>query len=518
MNIVVTGGAGFIGANLCRDLLAAIPTWNGSWRSTISRPAPFQSRRPRRRGAGRGLRSSTPACSTRLLAGADAVVHLAARPSVPRSLEDPVASHEANATGTVRVLEAARRRGRPQVMVASSSSVYGANPALPKREDMATMPVSPYAASKLATESDALAYGHSFGLPVLAFRFFNVFGPLQAADHAYAAVVPTFVAAALRGDPLPVHGDGGQTRDFTFVGTVTAVLADAVRAPGDRAPVRSTWPSGRGSPCSSSSPASRVLGKDLTAARRAPARRRARLTGRPAPAPGPVPRHRAGRAARGPPVHPRLVPGCRLSPSPAPSTRHPLRAAPAEGEAGPPPGPSWWLSVLAAGLASATATDPPASTAGGSPATPTPHSTVRLTELGALRCWWSGLRRGGAWWWAATGGGRWPAWPLPPWPPWWSSGIKPFVARRYVGVLTFPRGTWPTSPHWMPPGPSPSPFLGIPLVIVVGGRWSPAAVIGLRWHYPSDALGGAVFGVGVVLLVDGVAHLSFPGSPYSHQR
>ena len=90
------------------------------------------------------------------------------------------------------------------------------------------MPVSPYAASKLATESYALAYARSFGLPVLAFRFFNVFGPLQAPDHAYAAVVPAFLAAALRGEPLPVHGDGPQTRDFTYVGTVCAVLADAV--------------------------------------------------------------------------------------------------------------------------------------------------------------------------------------------------------------------------------------------------------------------------------------------------
>ena len=144
----------------------------------------------------------------RVFAGSDAVVHLAARPSVPRSLADPMASHLTNATGTMEVLEAARRDGGPQVVVASSSSVYGANPALPKREDMATLPVSPYAASKLAAEAATLAYGHSFGLPVLAFRFFNVFGPLQAADHAYAAVVPAFVAAALRDEPIPVHGDG----------------------------------------------------------------------------------------------------------------------------------------------------------------------------------------------------------------------------------------------------------------------------------------------------------------------
>jgi UDP-glucose 4-epimerase len=161
--------------------------------------------------------------------GATAIVHLAARPSVPRSLLDPMASHDVNATGTMQVLEAARRHSLPQVIVASSSSVYGANPTLPKREDMVAMPVSPYAASKLATESYALAYGSSFGLPVLAFRFFNVFGPLQSAEHAYAAVVPMFLAAALKGEPLPVHGDGRQTRDFTYVGTVAAVVADAVR-------------------------------------------------------------------------------------------------------------------------------------------------------------------------------------------------------------------------------------------------------------------------------------------------
>ena len=166
--------------------------------------------------------------------GVDAVVHLGAVPSVPRSIADPVTSHAANATGTVAVLEAARAEGDTHVIVASSSSVYGANPALPKREDLATFPLSPYAASKLATEAYALGYQHSFGLPVLAFRFFNVFGPLQAAGHAYAAVVPQFVSAALDGRPLTVHGDGEQSRDFTYVGTVCDVIADARRAAGDR--------------------------------------------------------------------------------------------------------------------------------------------------------------------------------------------------------------------------------------------------------------------------------------------
>jgi UDP-glucose 4-epimerase len=230
MKIVVTGGAGFIGANLCRHLLATAGPGRQPEVVVVDDLSTGQA--ANLEGVDAQLVEGSildAGLLDEVVFGADAVVHLAARPSVPRSLEDPVASHEANATGTVRVLEAARRHPSCHVIVASSSSVYGANPDLPKREDMAPMPVSPYAASKLATESYALAYGHSFGLPVLAFRFFNVFGPLQAADHAYAAVVPTFIAAALRGDPLPVHGDGGQTRDFTFVGTVTAVLADAVR-------------------------------------------------------------------------------------------------------------------------------------------------------------------------------------------------------------------------------------------------------------------------------------------------
>ena len=145
--------------------------------------------------------------------GADAVVHLAALPSVPRSVLDPLASHHANATGTLQVLQAARRAGDLQVVVASSSSVYGANRELPKRESMRTAPISPYAVSKQATEAYTIAFGHTYGLPVLAFRFFNVYGPLQAAGHAYAAVIPAFVDAALRGVPLTIHGDGEQTRD-----------------------------------------------------------------------------------------------------------------------------------------------------------------------------------------------------------------------------------------------------------------------------------------------------------------
>jgi UDP-glucose 4-epimerase len=141
---------------------------------------------------------------------------------------DPVASHVANTDGTLSVLEASRRAGGPHLVVASSSSVYGANPILPKREDLVAMPRSPYAATKLAAESYSLAWQETYGIPVLAFRFFNVFGPLQPPGHAYAAVVPAFVSAALEGRPIPIHGDGRQSRDFTYVGTVVEVLATAV--------------------------------------------------------------------------------------------------------------------------------------------------------------------------------------------------------------------------------------------------------------------------------------------------
>ncbi len=227
MKVVVTGGAGFIGANLCRrlratpqvDEIVALDNLSSGFRSNLDGVERVEL------VEGSILDPDTLA---EVCAGAKAVVHLAARPSVPRSIDDPVSSHDANATGTMRVLEAARAAGNAHVIVASSSSVYGANPALPKSEDLLTSPVSPYAASKLATESYTVAWGRSYGLPVLPFRFFNVFGPLQAANHAYAAVVPAFVSAAMADEPLTVHGDGTQSRDFTYVGSVCAIITDAI--------------------------------------------------------------------------------------------------------------------------------------------------------------------------------------------------------------------------------------------------------------------------------------------------
>jgi len=263
--ILVTGGAGFIGANLCRAL-AHTPTVEAvvvlddlSTGSTDNLTGV----------AGVELIEGSildPDALRRAIDGADAVVHLAARASVPRSLEDPMATHEVNATGTLRVLEAARQAGGAHVIVASSSSVYGANRSLPAGEDLAPLPLSPYAASKLAGEAYALSYGRSFGLPVLVFRFFNVFGPLQRAGHVYAAVVPAFAAAALAGEALPVHGDGGQTRDFTFVGSVVRVLAEglqrSVTAPG---PVNLAF-GGRASLLELAQCLGEVIGRPLTLA------------------------------------------------------------------------------------------------------------------------------------------------------------------------------------------------------------------------------------------------------------
>ncbi|GIH71410.1 UDP-glucose 4-epimerase-like protein [Sphaerimonospora thailandensis] len=221
----MTGGAGFIGANLCRALIT---------RPEIEAVTVLDdlSTGERRNIDDIGVELVTGSILDRelladLVSAATTVVHLAARPSVPRSLADPLASHTVNATGTLHVMEACRATG-PHVILASSSSVYG-NCAEPyKHEDLPTRPLSPYAASKVAAEAYALAYAESFGLRVLPFRFFNVYGPMQPAGHAYAAVIPAFVSAALSGEPVPIHGDGTQSRDFTYIGTVAEVLTDAV--------------------------------------------------------------------------------------------------------------------------------------------------------------------------------------------------------------------------------------------------------------------------------------------------
>lgn len=234
MKVLVTGGAGFIGTNLARHLLENprvtevrllddLSTGFASNLDLVADARFFE-------GSILDIDLLRSA-----MEGVDSIVHLAARPSVPRSIAEPRAAHDVNATGTFNVLEVARQAGNIHTIVASSSSVYGANPTTPKLESLSPQPVSPYAASKLATESYTLAWQHSYGLPTLALRFFNVYGPLQAAGHSYAAAIPTFIDAALSGRPIPLHGDGTQSRDFTFVGTVASVISrcviDRVTAP-----------------------------------------------------------------------------------------------------------------------------------------------------------------------------------------------------------------------------------------------------------------------------------------------
>lgn len=226
MKVVVTGAAGFIGGNLTRHLartpgvteVVGVDNLSNGVGSNVAADASV------RLVVGD---IADDAVMDEALRGASSMVHLAALGSVPRSLADPMATHVQNATGTLCVLEAARRAGDVHTVVASSSSVYGATPDLPKHEGLPTQPMSPYAVSKLASEWYALAFQRSLDLPTLAFRFFNVFGPLQPADHVYAAVIPRFVDAALSGRPVTVHGDGCQTRDFTFVDTVCEVLVAA---------------------------------------------------------------------------------------------------------------------------------------------------------------------------------------------------------------------------------------------------------------------------------------------------
>ncbi len=233
MRVLLTGGAGFIGSNLARRLacskdVSEVIALDDLSTGTVSNLDEVDSEAHDKVHFVFGSILDSDLVNE-LMRDTHAVVHLAARPSVPRSIDDPMATHRVNVDGTMTVLEAVRaQRARPYVVFSSSSSVYGANRTLPKHEALATLPRSPYAASKLTGESYLLAYQESFDVPALVFRFFNVFGPLQQPGHAYAAVVPMFLHAALTGEPVPIHGDGLQTRDFTFVGTVAEIITRAV--------------------------------------------------------------------------------------------------------------------------------------------------------------------------------------------------------------------------------------------------------------------------------------------------
>ncbi len=167
-----------------------------------------------------------------LFRGVDYVFHQAALPSVPRSIENPQATHEVNVSGTLNVLLAARENSIKKVLYTSSSSVYGDIPTLPKKEDMVPHPLSPYAVTKLAGEYYCQVFHQVYGLPTVCLRYFNVYGPRQDPNSQYAAVIPSFIKRALEGNPPIIFGDGEQTRDFTFVkdaveASILAVESDA---------------------------------------------------------------------------------------------------------------------------------------------------------------------------------------------------------------------------------------------------------------------------------------------------
>jgi UDP-glucose 4-epimerase len=225
MRVAVTGGAGFIGSHLCAALLA-----EPGVSSVVVLDDLSAGTAPPAAGV-EFVEGSIldPAATARALAGADAVVHLAARSSVSDSMRDPVGTYRVNGFGSALVLDAAHAAGARLVVLASSAAVYGQVEAVPVKEQALARPVNPYGASKLAAETYALAHQTAFGLPVLVLRPFNVYGPGQLPGGQDGAVLPIFLDAALRREPLPVNGDGTQTRDFVFVGDVCCLVVDAVR-------------------------------------------------------------------------------------------------------------------------------------------------------------------------------------------------------------------------------------------------------------------------------------------------
>lgn len=228
---LVTGGAGFIGSNIVRALVARgssvrvlddMSTGRDSNLADLAKSIDFHKA---------DIRDATAVA--RAVKGVRCVFHLGALPSVARSVEEPVLSNDVNVNGTMNMLVGARDAGVERFVFSSSSSVYGDTPTLPKREDMAPMPLSPYAVQKLAGESYTRIFASLYGMKTYALRYFNVFGPYQHEKSDYAAVIPLFISAVRAGKTPVIHGDGEQTRDFTYVDDVVAAnLACCSAAPG----------------------------------------------------------------------------------------------------------------------------------------------------------------------------------------------------------------------------------------------------------------------------------------------
>jgi len=227
--VVVTGGAGFIGSHTVEGLLnrgrpvRVVDNLSTGRRENIE---PFRSSIEWIEGD-----LADPEFARAAVADADAVVHLAAIPSVPRSIEEPVESHHAGPTATIQLLEAARRAGVRRVVFAASSSAYGDTEELPKHEAMTNRPLSPYAAGKLAGEFYVSVYAQTIGLDGISLRYFNIFGPRQDPSSPYSGVISLFIKAFQEGRRPTIFGDGLQTRDFTYVENVVRANLLALEAP-----------------------------------------------------------------------------------------------------------------------------------------------------------------------------------------------------------------------------------------------------------------------------------------------
>ena len=241
---LVTGGAGFIGSHVVDrlvesgDTVRVVDDLSSGHRENLSQHDA---------DAVEFIEAdlSVPGVAADAVDGIDYVLHIAAISSVPRSVKDPVTSHRANVDATVLLLEAARRAKVTRLVFASSSSVYGDSPTLPKHERMPTKPLSPYALQKLIGEQYAYMYYSLFGLDTVALRFFNVFGPRQDPSSPYSGVISLFTAALSEGRQPTIHGDGGQTRDFTYVSDVGAGVIAASTAAGVSGKVINLAPGGR---------------------------------------------------------------------------------------------------------------------------------------------------------------------------------------------------------------------------------------------------------------------------------
>jgi nucleoside-diphosphate-sugar epimerase len=227
---LVTGGAGFIGSHIVARLLTQGEKVRILDDFSTGKWSNLEGFRNDVEVVEGDLRD--PAALARAVRGCDVVYQQAALRSVPRSIDDPRANNDVNVTGILNLLIAAKEAGVRRVVYASSSSVYGDDPTLPKVEDQTPRPISPYAATKIMGEYYCRIYSQLYGLETTSLRYFNVFGPRQDPESRYAAVVPRFITAALADEPLEIHGDGLQSRDFTYIDNVVAANLLAGEAPG----------------------------------------------------------------------------------------------------------------------------------------------------------------------------------------------------------------------------------------------------------------------------------------------